>query len=75
MPKPRYLAPWHQEDLMGAVERWREEGRKVDAELLASRKGKPAIYHCISRVVDRRFVLGQAEKAQFVAFLRQYERS
>ena len=34
---------------------------------------KPAIYHCISRVVDRRFVLGDAEREQFRMFLRMYE--
>ena len=34
---------------------------------------KPAIYHCISRVVDRRFVLGEAEREQFRMLLRMYE--
>ena len=34
---------------------------------------KPAIYHCISRVVDRRFVFGDAEREQFRMFLRMYE--
>ncbi len=34
---------------------------------------KPAIYHCISRVVDRRFVLGDAEREQFRIYLRMYE--
>ena len=33
-----------------------------------------AYYHCISRVVDRRFVFGPEEKEQFVAFMRLYER-
>jgi putative transposase len=32
-----------------------------------------AYYHCISRVVDRQFVLGEVEKERFVAFLREYE--
>jgi REP element-mobilizing transposase RayT len=32
-----------------------------------------AFYHCISRVVDRRFVLGQPEKDQFLHFMREYE--
>jgi len=36
-------------------------------------EGKPAIYHCISRVVDRRFILGDAEREQFVTYLRAYE--
>ena len=30
-------------------------------------------YHCLSRVVDRRFVLGDSEKAKFVEFMREYE--
>jgi REP element-mobilizing transposase RayT len=34
---------------------------------------KPAIYHCISRVVDRRFVLGDAEREKFRAFMRMQE--
>jgi len=34
---------------------------------------KPAIYHCISRVVDRRFVLGDQEREQFRMFMRMQE--
>ena len=34
---------------------------------------KPAIYHCISRVVDRRFVFEQAEREKFRAFMRMQE--
>ncbi len=34
---------------------------------------KPAIYHCISRVVDRRFVLGDEERGQFRKFMRMQE--
>jgi hypothetical protein len=34
---------------------------------------KPAIYHCISRVVDRRFVLEQTEREKFRAFMRMQE--
>ena len=34
---------------------------------------KPAIYHCISRVVDRRFVFGEEEREKFRAFLRLQE--
>jgi REP element-mobilizing transposase RayT len=34
---------------------------------------RPAIYHCISRVVDRRFVLGEAERGKFRAFMRMQE--
>ncbi len=35
---------------------------------------KPAIYHCISRVVDRRFVFGNEEREQFRIFMRMYEK-
>jgi REP element-mobilizing transposase RayT len=35
---------------------------------------KPVFYHCISRVVDRRFVLGAEEKEKFRALMRVYER-
>ncbi len=35
---------------------------------------KPVFYHCISRVVDRRFVLGAEEKEKFRALMRIYER-
>ncbi len=34
---------------------------------------KPAIYHCISRVVDRRFVFGDTEREHFRMFMRMYE--
>ena len=34
---------------------------------------KPAIYHCISRVVDRRFVLGGDEREKFRVFMRMQE--
>ena len=34
---------------------------------------KPAIYHCISRVVDRRFVLGNQEREHFRMFMRMQE--
>ena len=36
-------------------------------------EGKPAIYHCISRVVDRRFVFGDAEREHFRMFMRMQE--
>src|SRR5210317_1591363 len=69
MARARFLAPWHQPDLLAALE---EEGRSV--EELRALKGKPAIYHCLSRVVERRFVLGEAERDQFVRYMRVYER-
>ena len=34
---------------------------------------KPAIYHCISRVVDRRFVFEKREREAFRMFMRMYE--
>ena len=35
---------------------------------------KPVFYHCISRVVDQRFVLGPREKEKFRALMRIYEK-
>ena len=69
MPKPRYLAPWQQPDIIAAL----QESGGLSPEELAELQGKPAIYHCISRVVDRRFVLGDEEKEQFVRYIRMYE--
>jgi hypothetical protein len=34
---------------------------------------KPAFYHCVSRVVDRKFVFGQDEKEKFRTFMRMQE--
>jgi len=73
MRKRRYLAPWRRKAGQGAV-----AGRDVavqgrEGEALRALSGKPAIYHCVSRVVDRRFVLGDAEKEQFVGYMRAYE--
>lgn len=34
---------------------------------------KPAIYHCLSRVVDRRFVFGDREREQFRICMRMQE--
>jgi putative transposase len=33
-----------------------------------------AYYHCVSRIVDRRFVLGDEEKVSFLRLMRFYER-
>ena len=71
MGKARYLAPWHQDDLMEMI---RRRDGEVDVGALEGLRGKPAIYHCVSRVVDRRFAFGQAEKEQFVRYMRLYER-
>ena len=45
--------------------RWLAEWRKSS--------GKPVLYHVISRVVDRRFVLGTEEKEKFRALMRIQE--
>ena len=45
--------------------RWLAEWRKS--------AGKPVLYHVISRVVDRRFVLGTEEKEKFRTLLRMQE--
>ena len=34
---------------------------------------KPVIYHCVSRVVDRRFAFGPEEKEKLRTFMRMYE--
>ena len=34
---------------------------------------KPVIYHCVSRVVDRRFAFGQEDKEQLRTYMRMYE--
>src|SRR4029078_1634607 len=36
-------------------------------------EGTTGYYHCISRVVDRQFVLGAQEKEQLVTLMRRYE--
>jgi REP element-mobilizing transposase RayT len=67
--RPRFLAPWRRQavDLEG-----RRAGPGMEKHL-ASLRGTPAIYHCVSRVVDKQRVFGPAEKEQFVRFMRQYE--
>ena len=45
--------------------RWLAEWRKA--------AGKPVLYHVISRVVDRRFVLGTEEKEKFRTLMRMQE--
>ena len=34
---------------------------------------KSAIYHCVSRVVERRFHFKKLEKEQFIKYMRLYE--
>ena len=42
--------------------------------LLAPDGFSHAIYHCVSRVVDRSKVLGKAEKERFIQYMRLYEK-
>ena len=51
---------------MSRKSRWLAEWRKCE--------GKPVFYHVISRVVDRRFLLGVAEKGKFRALMRLKEK-
>ncbi|MEM6912143.1 MAG: transposase, partial [Verrucomicrobiota bacterium] len=44
------------------------------ARILADQNQSSAVYHVISRVVDRQFVLGDEEREQFVRFMRMYAR-
>jgi putative transposase len=39
----------------------------------AAAGARPVIYHCVSRVVDRRFAFGQDEKEKLRTFMRMYE--
>jgi putative transposase len=41
--------------------------------LSPSAETSSALYHCISRVVDRQFVLKREEKDVFVRMMREYE--
>ena len=47
---------------------------KAGREVLEALEGKPALYHCVSRVVDRTFRLGPPEKERFVSMMRTWER-
>ena len=75
MRRKRYLAPWARRAVAGEPANGMAGGntRAADVAVLQALEGKPAIYHCISRVVDRRFILGDAEREQFVTYLRAYE--
>ncbi len=44
------------------------------ARLKAPKDHAEAYYHCVSRVVDRRFIFGDEEKEAFVQMMRKYER-
>jgi len=65
----RLLAPWRREALDF------EEHRNPEAlaKAMANLGFQPAIYHVVSRVVDKRMVLGSEEKEVFVKYMREYE--
>ena len=69
----RYLAPWGRAAAAARALAPPCGGGKAAAEVLAALEGKPALYHCISRVVDHTFRLGAEDKERFVAILRAYE--
>ena len=50
------------------------EGGMRRPRLKAPEHFESAIYHCVSRVVNREHVLGEMEKEQFVRLMRLYER-
>lgn len=62
-PRPRYIAPWLRTDLeLNGTE------RKIWEEL----QGTPAIYHCVSRVVDFQRIFGATEKEHLANLIRNY---
>jgi hypothetical protein len=67
MRKRRHLAPWH----CNALDKSALQLEGKDAvEALAALEGKPAIYHCVSRIVNRDLVLHREEKDHFVHLMR-----
>jgi REP element-mobilizing transposase RayT len=70
MAKPRLIAPW-QRDWLDPEDL--EKMSPESLEWLAALKGKPAVYHCVSRIVNREFVLKREERDEFVRLMRFYE--
>jgi len=68
--RKRILAPWARKAMPDAPED--ADAGKMQ-QYLAEFKGKPALYHCVSRVVDKRKIFGFAEKEKFVLYMREYE--
>jgi hypothetical protein len=68
--RKRFLAPWRRE--AADLEKFRS-GAALEKHL-SGLQGKAAIYHCVSRVVDRRRVLGAPERERFAQYMRIYER-
>lgn len=69
MRQRRQLAPWHRKDL--AVSSLCLNDAAV-AKALAALEGKAAIYHCLSRVVNRDRIFRRAEREEFVRVMRKY---
>ena len=77
MRKGRYLAPWRRQAAAGTLNATaalagEAAGDGAAAAAWRALSGKPAIYHCVSRVVGRQFVLGDHEKEHFVEVMRAY---
>jgi len=77
----RFLAPWCRKAVEFSLEASApnpeanpELAQEHRAKLIAALGEKPALYHCISRVVDKKKVLGVEEKEKFVEYMRIYER-
>ena len=71
MGKRRHLAPWGRK--AEALRVLEPGAAPPDARSLAALEGKPAIYHCVSRVVWRQLALGEGEKEHFVRLMRKWE--
>jgi len=70
MRTKRKIAGWHRKSL-------EKSGLDLTDEAvvaaLAALQGKAAIYHCVSRIVNRDLVLKREEKEMFVCLMRRYE--
>ena len=55
------------------IEPFRPSGEPDPQAMLETLRNKPALYHCISRVVDKQKILGTEEKEKFVQYMREYE--
>ena len=70
MATKRHLAPWGR---AAAAARPAAKGTTEEQHALAALEGKPALYHCISRVVWREMAFEALEKEQFAKLLRKWE--
>lgn len=70
MRKRRHLAPLCRKALDENELNWDDEAAVA---AFAALKGKAAIYHCASRVVNREFIFKREVKDQFVRLMRRYE--